>query len=93
MTWQGERFKGKIGLTIEDSIPAWPEAPTPPEGAPNIIYIVLDDVGFAHLGCYGSPIETPNMDRLAANGLLYNNFHTTSMCLCQTNSLRTISAS
>ncbi len=53
----------------------------------------LDDVGFAHLGCYGSPIEMPNMDRLAANGLLYNNFHTTGMCLCQTNSLRTISAS
>ncbi len=44
MTWQGERFKGKIGLTIEDSIPAWPEAPTPPEGAPNIIYSVLGAV-------------------------------------------------
>jgi arylsulfatase len=41
---------------------------------------VLDDVGFGHLGCYGSPIETPNIDRLAAGGLIYNNFHTTAMC-------------
>ncbi len=44
MTWRGERFKGKIGLTIEDSIPAWPEAPVPSEGAPNIIYSVLGAV-------------------------------------------------
>ena len=52
----------------------------PPEGAPNVVFIVLDDTGFAHLGCYGSDIETPNMDRLAAGGLRYNNFHTTALC-------------
>ncbi len=44
------------------------------------MFVVLDDVGFAHLGCYGSDIETPTMDRLAANGLRYTNFHTTAMC-------------
>ena len=49
-------------------------------GAPNVVFIVLDDVGFAHLGCYGSEIETPHMDRLAAGGLRYTNFHTTAMC-------------
>jgi hypothetical protein len=47
---------------------------------PNVIFIVLDDVGFAALGCYGSEIKTPNMDRLAARGLRYNNFHTTALC-------------
>ena len=55
-------------------------ASAPPEGAPNVVFIVLDDAGFAHLGCYGSEIETPNMDRLAANGLRYINFHTTALC-------------
>ena len=54
--------------------------PRPPEGSPNVIMIVLDDVGYGHLGCYGSPIATPNIDRLADNGLRYNNFHTTAMC-------------
>lgn len=51
-----------------------------PRSAPNVIYLVLDDVGFADLGCYGSEIKTPNIDRLAANGLRYNNFHTTALC-------------
>jgi arylsulfatase len=45
-----------------------------------VLLIVLDDTGFGHLGCYGSPIETPNLDRLAAGGLLYNNMHTTALC-------------
>ncbi len=47
---------------------------------PNVVFVVLDDVGFADLGCYGSEIKTPNLDRLAANGLRYNNFHTTALC-------------
>lgn len=80
MSWQGEPFQGKIGLTVPESTPHWQMPPRPPEGAPNIIVIVLDDVGFAHLGCYGSPIATPHIDRLAANGLRYSNFHTTAMC-------------
>ena len=56
---------------------------------PNVIYIVLDDMGFAHLGCYGSTIHTPNIDRLAADGLRYNNFHTTAICSATRASLLT----
>lgn len=74
-------FKGKIGRTISESTPDWPPLPRAPKGAPNVIYIVLDDVGFAALGCYGSPVcKTPNLDKLAKNGLRYNNFHTTALC-------------
>lgn len=51
-----------------------------PDGAPNIVYILLDDMGFAALHCYGSTINTPNIDRLAEEGLRYNNFHTTAVC-------------
>ena len=51
-----------------------------PTGAPNVVMIVLDDLGFAHLGCYGAEIATPNIDRLADNGLRYNSFHVTSLC-------------
>lgn len=54
--------------------------PTRPEQAPNIVIIVLDDVGFGQLGCFGSPMATPNIDRLAASGLRYNRFHVTSIC-------------
>jgi arylsulfatase len=75
-----EDFKGVIGRTVQESTPYWKARPQPPDGAPNVVFIVLDDTGFAHLGCYGSEIETPNMDRLAANGLRYNNFHTTALC-------------
>ena len=80
MAWQGERFSGQIGLTEDRSTPAWPTRPRPPAGTPNVLVIVLDDVGFGHFGCYGSPIATPNIDRLAAGGLRYNAFHTTAMC-------------
>jgi len=80
MTWQGEKFKGKLGFTMADSKPSWRTPPRPAEGSPNVIMIVLDDVGYGHLGCYGAPIETPNIDRLADTGLRFNNFHTTAMC-------------
>jgi arylsulfatase A-like enzyme len=73
-------FKGSIGRTYRDSRPWRPEEPSAPKGAPNVAFIVLDDVGFADLGCYGSEIATPHMDRLAANGVRYSNFHVTSMC-------------
>src|SRR3954468_13305423 len=49
-------------------------------GSPNVMVIVLDDLGFAHLGCYGSDLATPNIDRLAARGLRFTNFHTTAIC-------------
>src|SRR5438874_1848149 len=76
----GTEFEGVIGKTLADSEPWWPPPPAPPKDSPNIVAIVFDDTGFAHLGCYGSTIETPNIDRLAANGLLYTNFHTTALC-------------
>jgi len=74
-------FRGKIGRTIGESTPDWPPQATAPKGAPNVLFIVLDDVGFAALGCYGSPVcKTPHLDKLAAGGLRYNNFHTTALC-------------
>jgi len=76
----GTTFPGVIGRTAEVSKPAWPEPNRAKEGAPNVPFIVLDDTGFGHLGCYGSPIETPNIDALAADGLRYNNMHTTALC-------------
>ena len=78
----GERseFQGVIGRTRPESTPWWPPEPRPPEGAPNVLVVVLDDVGFAQLGCYGSDLDTPNLDALAAGGLQYTNFHTTALC-------------
>ena len=73
-------FEGKIGRTFEESASWWPALPKSPEGAPNIVVVVLDDVGYAQLGCYGSDLATPTFDRLAAAGLRYANFHTTSLC-------------
>lgn len=75
-------FAGKIGQTYKDSTPDWtPALPLQaPDGAPNILLIVLDDVGYGQLGSYGGPIETPNLDRLAEQGLRYTNFHTTALC-------------
>ena len=73
-------FKGHIGRYTSESTPHWPDPPQPAPGSPNVVFVMLDDVGFAHLGSYGSSIDTPNMDRLAANGIRYNNFHTTTLC-------------
>ncbi|MFM7095931.1 MAG: arylsulfatase [Gemmataceae bacterium] len=75
-------FKGKIEKNYRDSTPDWkPALPlNAPKEAPNIILVVLDDVGYGHLGCYGGPINTPNIDKLAKSGLRYNNFHTTALC-------------
>ena len=75
-----EKFQGEIGRTYRDSTPWWPESPRVPDAAPNVLFIVLDDVGFADLGCYGSEIATPRMDKLAEEGAHYSNFHVTSMC-------------
>jgi arylsulfatase len=73
-------FKGIIKTEYIKSTPWWPEKKTTPKNAPNILYILLDDAGFADVGCYGSLIETPNIDRLAADGLRYQNFHVNPMC-------------
>ena len=69
-----------IGISYKDSTPCPSERAQPPKGTPNVVFIVLDDVGFGQIGCFGGPIETPNIDRLAAGGVRYNNFHTTAMC-------------
>jgi arylsulfatase len=76
----GTTFPGTIGRTVDASTPAWPKPMRAVEGAPNVLVIVLDDMGFGHLGCYGSPIATPNIDKLAAEGLRYSNMHTTALC-------------
>ncbi len=76
----GRRFSGIISRTVDQSSPAWPMPLRAKEGASNVLFIILDDTGFGQLGCYGSPISTPNIDSLAANGLLYNNMHTTALC-------------
>lgn len=73
-------WPGKIGRTYQQSEPWLEPQQRPQAGAPNVLLVVLDDVGFAHLGCYGSTISTPQIDRLAAGGRRYNNFHTTAMC-------------
>ena len=74
------RFEGTIGRTVADSEPWYDEAPHPGAEAPNVVLVLLDDTGFAQFGCYGSDIETPNVDALAANGLQFTNFHVTPLC-------------
>ena len=76
----GASFPGVIGRTADESTPAWPAPVRAPKDVPNVLFIVLDDTGFGQLGCYGSPIATPNLDRLAERGLRYNNMHTTALC-------------
>jgi arylsulfatase A-like enzyme len=73
-------FPGSIGRTLERSSPAWPARPTPPAGAPNVVVIVLDDVGYGQLSAFGGLCETPNIDRVAERGLRFSNFHTTALC-------------
>lgn len=76
----GPDFRGVVGRTYKDSTPWWPAPVVPPAENPNVVLVLLDDAGFSSLGCYGSEIATPTMDRLATNGLRYNNFHTTALC-------------
>lgn len=77
---QESSFKGTIGKTLNDSEP-WFELPQHPgEDAPNVVVVLLDDTGFAQLGCYGSSIDTENIDNLAADGMQFTNFHVTPLC-------------
>ena len=77
-----EPFRGVINVDIRDSEPDWTpfEPARAPAGAPNVVYIVLDDVGFSAMACYGGPIETPNIDRIANAGVRYTQWHTTALC-------------
>jgi hypothetical protein len=75
------RFKGEVGRTFQDSDPAtFPQIVRPPKGAPNIVVILLDDVGFGQFSVFGGGVPSPNMEKLAAQGLRYNRFHTTALC-------------
>lgn len=69
-----------IGTTVAESTPWWPAPPERTDRHRNVLVVLLDDVGFADFGCYGSQIATPTIDQLAADGLRYTGFHTTSMC-------------
>ena len=73
-------FEGTIRDDFDGSVPWWPERRRPAPGSPNVVLVVLDDVGFAQLGCFGSDIRTPVLDRLAGAGLQFTNFHTTALC-------------
>ena len=75
-------FKGVINVDIKESVPDWEPytQPIAPDGTPNVLYIVLDDVGFSAMEPLGGLIETPNINRIADRGLVYTNFHTTALC-------------
>jgi arylsulfatase A-like enzyme len=77
---QRAEFRGDIGRDFKESTPYWPAPVRAPEGSPNVVVIVLDDVGFAQLGCFGSDLATPHIDALAGSGLRFTNFHTTALC-------------
>ena len=75
-----EEQPGRVGRTFADSTPSFLEPVRAPKGAPNIVYVLYDDLGFSDFGCFGSEIATPTADRLAAEGLRYTNFHVTPLC-------------
>jgi arylsulfatase len=86
-----KEFQGTINIDVRDSAPDWgPYAqPQAPEGAPSVLFIVLDDVGFSAMEPWGGLIETPNIKRIAEKGLTYTNFHTTALCSPTRSSLLT----
>jgi len=73
-------FEGKIGRTVKDSTPDFPKMIEAPAGAPNVLLILTDDVGFGASSVFGGPIQTPNFQRVADSGLRYNMYHTTALC-------------
>jgi hypothetical protein len=75
------RFGGQVGRTYQDSDPpTFPQVLRPPKGAPNVLLILLDDVGFGQFRAFGGGVPSPNMEKLAAQGLRYTRFHTTALC-------------
>lgn len=75
-----EEFDGTVGRTGADSTPSWPATATAPEGAPNIVVVLIDDMGYSDIGPFGSEIDTPNLDRIAESGVRLTNYHTTPLC-------------
>ncbi|MGP0109154.1 MAG: sulfatase-like hydrolase/transferase [Acidimicrobiales bacterium] len=86
-----KQFKGKIALDIRDSEPDWDPylAPKAPDGAPNVLMIAWDDLGYATMDTFGGPVECPNMARIAERGVKFANFHTTALCSPTRSSLLT----
>ena len=84
-------FKGKIEVDIRDSVPDWAPylPPKAPEGAPNVLFLAWDDVGYGTMDVFGGPVETPNMRRIADMGVRFSNFHTTALCSPTRSSLLT----
>lgn len=74
------KFTGKIGTTYQDSVPSYPQPIKAPADSPNVLLILLDDVGFGMTSTFGGPVPTPNLDKLAQNGISYTRFHTTALC-------------
>jgi arylsulfatase A-like enzyme len=79
-TFPNVKFGGKIGMNAADSTPFWPAKVRPPKGAPNVLLIMTDDVGFAAPSAFGGVIPTPALDRIAKSGLRYNKVHSTALC-------------
>ena len=77
---EAQPFQGVVGRTLADSKEWWPEPAKAPAGAPNVVWILIDDVGFGAAGTFGGLIQTPTFDSLAKNGLRYTNFHTCAIC-------------
>ncbi len=77
---RGSQFPGVVGRTVEESTQAWPATPHAPEGAPNVVICVIDDVGFGQLSTFGGLVETPTFDAIAERGLRYTNFQSTALC-------------
>ena len=75
-----QKFEGKIERNVAQSKPYWPARVVPPKGAPNVLLIMTDDTGFGVSSTFGGVIPTPNLDRIANNGLRYTNFNSTSLC-------------
>lgn len=73
-------FEGKVGKVFSTSEPWWPPRPRAPKGAPNVVVMLADDLGFSDFGCYGSEIPTPNVDAVASEGIRYTNFHVMPLC-------------
>jgi len=73
-------YQGVVGRTLAESKEWWPKPVTPPAGAPNVVWILIDDAGFGASATFGGLIDTPTFDVLANNGLRYTNFHTSAIC-------------
>ncbi|MGW6917808.1 arylsulfatase [Kitasatospora sp. NPDC054939] len=73
-------FPGTVGRTFAESVPAWPQRAAPHRGAPNIVVVLIDDMGYSDIGPFGSEIPTPTLDRIAGQGVKLTNYHTMPLC-------------